>query len=67
MALSKTITVLMQNQNNALAPSSVSFIAEPIVADGKLVPSYRVSNPGVFTAGTATEGSANNPNSDSNN
>lgn len=67
MAISKSVTVLMQNQNNATSPVAVSFTAEPIVLDGRLVPSYRVSNPGVFTQGTAFEGSANNPNTDSNN
>lgn len=58
MAQSKTVNVKMQNQNNALSPVSVNFTIAPIVADGQLVPGYRVSNPGVFTAGTAVEGTS---------
>lgn len=66
MATSKTQTVNYQNQNNALAPTSVSFTGEPIVMDGQIRISYNVFNPGVFTSGTATEGSSSNPTNDSN-
>jgi hypothetical protein len=46
--------------------TTATFISEPIVSDGKLVNSYRITNPGVFTQGTAPEGTASNPNEDSN-
>ena len=61
MATSKTITLQMQNQNNATSPVAVSVTVEPIVADGRLVTSYRMNNPGVFSPGTVNEGSVNNP------
>ncbi len=55
MAISKTITVSMQQINNATSPSAVSFTAEPEVRDGVLVPGHKRTNPGVFTAGTPSE------------
>ena len=61
MALSKSITLQMQNQNNATSPVAVSVTVEPIVSDGRLVTSYRMNNPGVFSFGTVNEGSVNNP------
>lgn len=60
MALSKTITAKMQNQNNAAAPTSVNFTAEAYVVNNVLVTGNRTDNPGVFTAGTATEGTSVN-------
>ncbi len=55
MALSKTITVSMQVQNNATSPSSVSFSAEPEVIDGVLKAGHLRTNPGIFTAGTPSQ------------
>jgi len=66
MALSKTITTAMQNQNNATAPVAISYVSEPIVQDGVLKINFRNSNPGVFTAGTPTEGYGANFIQDSN-
>ncbi len=39
--------------------------ARPIVADGVLIAPLQITNPGVFTAGTASEGTLSNPNNDS--
>lgn len=66
MALSKTITILMQNQNNAAAPVAVNFTAQPMVQDGRLVPDTITANPGVKSDKFPTEGSAANPPMDSN-
>ncbi len=66
MAIGKSITVTQQYQNNATSPTTVSFPAEPIVSDSALIPPYQATNPGVFTAGTAREGSSSNPNNDGN-
>lgn len=66
MALSKTQTLVMQNQNNALSPTAVSFTIQPVVTDGNLVPGHARRNPGVFTSGTAPEATSSNPNNDSN-
>jgi len=66
MALNKSITTALQFQNNATAPTAISFSEQPIVSDGKLVVNYRTTNPGVFTAGTAAEGNGANMNQDSN-
>lgn len=60
MAITKTITVLMQTQNNAKAPVVVNFIAEADVANGRLTAGHEVSNPGVYTAGTPQEGTSVN-------
>ena len=38
---------------------------EPIVQDGRLIPNPHMTNPGVFTAGTVSEGTASNPQNDS--
>jgi hypothetical protein len=39
---------------------STTAAVESVVTDGKLVPSDRVSRPGVFTAGTPAESSPTN-------
>lgn len=51
----------MQNQNNAPAPVAVNFVSEAVAANGRLVDGHRISNPGVFTAGTVAEGNSVNP------
>lgn len=61
MALTKTISQTMQNQNNAAAPVAVTQTVEAIVSDGVLVVSFKDLNPGVFTAGTPREGTSTNP------
>ncbi len=66
MAISKSITVTQQYQNNASSPTTVSFSAEPIVENGALIPPYQATRPGVFTAGTPREGTSSNPNNDGN-
>jgi len=43
-----------------------TFIHEPVVFDGRLVDNSRVTTPGIFTDGTAREGTASNPNNDAN-
>jgi hypothetical protein len=58
MALSKTTTARMQNQNNATSPTSITQTVAPIVVDGVLKAGYKIDNPGVFTAGTAVEGTS---------
>ena len=68
MALSKTIVVNGQIVNNTYGSTTAtgaSFTANPIVSDGVLVAEYRDKNPGVFTAGTASEGYGANFNLDS--
>ncbi len=55
MAISKSITVSMQVQNNATSPSSVSFTCQPEVIDGVLRAGHLRTNPGVFTAGTSSQ------------
>ena len=54
----KSITVAMQFQNNATSPTSVSIVTTPVVTNGVLVPGHNMTNPGVFTAGTAREGTS---------
>jgi hypothetical protein len=54
------VTVLMQNQNNAAAPTSVNFTAEAYVSNNRLIDGNRTNNPGVFTAGTPAEGTSVN-------
>lgn len=39
---------------------------ESEVVDGRLVPPYHMTHPGVFTTGTTPEGTASNPQNDSN-
>ena len=67
MALVKTTTAssgyIVSPNTTTTAPT---FVSEPIVSDGRLVDSYKITKPGVFTAGTPVEGSASNPNEDSN-
>jgi hypothetical protein len=58
MALSKTFTAKMQNQANATSPTSITQTVTPIVVDGVLKAGYKIDNPGVFTAGTAPEGTS---------
>lgn len=60
MALSKTLTMTRQLQNNTPPEVSATFVTVPIVQDGVLVPDYRTANPGVFTAGTPREGTSPN-------
>ena len=62
MALTKTITVSYQFKNNATAPSSVSFSAEPVVSGSNLVVGHINENPGVFTAGTPSQSYSTNVN-----
>lgn len=64
MAISKTITYTYQYQNNATSPTAVTIVGDPIVQDGQLVADPRVINPGVFSAGTPREGTASNPDND---
>lgn len=66
MATSKTLTVLMQNQNNATSPVAVSLVCEPEVSGGNLVAGHHREKPGVFTAGTPSECYGTNMNEDSN-
>lgn len=56
----------MQYQNNATSPVAVSFTAEPVVSGSVLLLDHHVVRPGVFTAGTPTEGWSTNPQNDSN-
>lgn len=58
MALSKNFTTTMQNQNNATSPVAISFTVTPVVTNGVLVAGHRITNPGVFTAGTPVEGTS---------
>ncbi len=66
MAISQTITVTQQYSNNATSPSAVSFTAEPVVQDGRLIQGFRITNPGIFSPGTPREYSSSNPQNDSN-
>ncbi len=69
MAISKTIAVKGQIVNNTYGSTTAtgaSFTSEPIVSDGVLTVNPRNSNPGVFTAGTASEAYGSNFIQDSN-
>ncbi len=66
MALNKTLTALYQFKQNATSPSSVSFTSIPVVQNFLLVTGHNVTNPGVFTAGTPSEGYTTHVTNDSN-
>ena len=66
MAISKSFTMAQQYVANATAPTSATFTCEPVVENGQLVPGDQRIRPGVFTAGTPSEGTSSNPNRDSN-
>jgi len=66
MALTKTISATHQYNNNALSPVAVNFTCEAEVQGGSLVVPHRVVKPGVFTAGTPSEGYTANTQEDSN-
>ena len=59
MAIIKTVTA---SGSYVVSPNTTATTYTPaveaVVSDGKLVPSDRVAKPGVFTQGTATEGTA---------
>lgn len=67
MALTKTIA---SNASYIVLPNTTtttgtSASVEPSVQDGNLVPGHRITNPGVFTQGTAYEGGINQIDSNS--
>ncbi len=66
MAISKSLSMTHQYVNNASSPTAATFTVEPVVVDGALVVGFNRTRPGVFTAGTAPEATASNPNNDSN-
>lgn len=66
MAISKTITVQMQYQNNANSPVAVNYVVHPVVSGSNLTVGTRNVRPGVFTAGTPAEGTPSNPNNNGN-
>jgi hypothetical protein len=67
MAQGKTMSMTHQFLTNATSPTAETYTVVPEVSNGVLTPGHRRINPGIFTAGTASEeyGGAN-VNQDSN-
>lgn len=56
----------LQYQNNTNSPVAVSFVVEPAVSGSQLVAGTHNERPGVFTAGTPSEGYTTNSRESSN-
>lgn len=72
MATSKTIVASASEitQNSGTSPATnttYTFAGVPEVTNFVLTPTSHMKNPGVFTAGTAPEGTQSNITNDSNN
>lgn len=66
MALEQTATATQQYAAGATSPSTVSVTVQPVVVNGTLAIDPRFIQPGVFSPGTPREGTASNPQNDSN-
>lgn len=71
MALSKTIVasagvIVANSGTSAATEDTYTFAGVPDVVNGVLKSTRQMRDPGVFTAGTAPEGTASNDTNDSN-
>ncbi len=70
MALPKTFTAsgssITKPGTTPVQTVTFTHAGQPDVSDGQLVPSIHETNSGVFTAGTAPEGTISHTNNDSN-